>query len=477
MPLNKPNILFIAVDDLRPELGCYGNPLIRSPHIDALAKEGTLFKNHYTTVPTCGASRYALLSGKLPYSPEDISNHVFVKKNTYQPEKETPETFIHHLKRNGYHTVGIGKISHHPDGLVYNQAKGTDSISPELPYSWDEMIFNPGKWGNGQKAFFGYADGSNRNDLKKEVEPYEQADVSDEGYVDGLSANLASQKLKELRQNKKPFFLAVGFFKPHLPFNAPKKYWDLYDEDKIPLSNGSELPRGVHLSSLNNNGEFNQYKLGKEKPTLLKPASEQYARKLKHAYYASVSYVDAQVGKVLKTLKEEGLADNTIVILWGDHGWQLGDHRMWGKHTCFEKALHSPLIIRTPSNLSTKNATINRNVVSTVDIYPTIMDLTGLEMPYKTKGKSLKELLSVNHDGNRKDIAYSYFNKGISLRTEWYRLTRYQRQEKPAIELFDYKKDPYEMFNVAGEQKTLVDSLMPLLEDGNTGLYDVKIKN
>ncbi len=206
----------------------------------------------------------------------------------------------------------------------------------ELPNSWNEMLFEPGKWGTGWNAFFGYADGTNRNELKGETKPYEGADVNDESYPDGLTANLAIKKLKELAVKDQPFFLGVGFFKPHLPFNAPKKYWDLYDESKIPLTPSPDIPNNVNPASLHASGEFNGYKLGEEKAALSKPLSDAYARKLKHAYYAGVSYIDAQVGKVFNELKQLGLDKNTIIVVWGDHGWHLGDDRVWGKHTIAE---------------------------------------------------------------------------------------------------------------------------------------------
>ena len=258
---SKQNVLFIAVDDLRPELGCYGKDYVYSPNIDRLASEGVLFANHYANVPTCGASRYTLLTGRLPRIPSDANNDAIHKALSGQEEKEIPETFIHHLRRNGYYTIGIGKISHYPDGLLYGY---TDSVGQEreLPYSGDELVFDSGKWNTGWNAFFGYADGSNRQSRKRQVKPYESADVDDEGYPDGLTANLAIAKLRERKEYQKihpdePFFMGVGFFKPHLPFNSPKRYWDQYDNIDIPLSESPGLPSEVSLASLHSSGEFN----------------------------------------------------------------------------------------------------------------------------------------------------------------------------------------------------------------------------
>ena len=260
----KPNVLFIAIDDLRPELGCYGTNYIKSPNLDKLASSGTVFMNHFVQVPTCGASRFSMLSGMLPKTTGHLSNEAIHKYISGQPETSKPETFIHHLKRNGYYTVGIGKISHYADGLLYGY---TDPVGTEreLPHSWDELVFNPSIWGTGWNAFFGYANGENRQSLNRQVKPYEMGNVDDHGYPDGMTAALAVQKLKELSEKEKPFFLGVGFFKPHLPFNAPKKYWDLYDEKEIPLSPFPNIPENVNNASLHGSGEFNGYKLGEEK--------------------------------------------------------------------------------------------------------------------------------------------------------------------------------------------------------------------
>ncbi|MFW5773744.1 MAG: sulfatase-like hydrolase/transferase, partial [Tangfeifania sp.] len=291
-----PNVLFIAIDDLRPELGCYGNEHIHSPNIDKLAETSAVFTNHYVSVPTCGASRFSLLTGMLPKTKGHLSNDACRNFIPGKPETEKPETFIHHLRRNGYYTVGIGKISHYVDGLLYGY---TDPVGTEyeLPHSWDEMLLNPGKWGTGWNAFFGYADGENRQSRNKQVKPYEMADVPDNGYPDGLIAEQALEKLSELAKKDEPFFLGVGFFKPHLPFNAPKKYWDMYNEDEIPLSPNPFIPENINKASLHGGSEFNGYQLGEEKASLDGPVSDEYARKLRHAYFACVSYIDAQVGK------------------------------------------------------------------------------------------------------------------------------------------------------------------------------------
>ena len=466
----KPNILFVSVDDLRPELGCYGQDYIKSPNLDQLAEEGVLFKNHYVAVPTCGASRHSMLTGRLPRTKSDITNMASANALTGKPEGELPETFIHQLKRNGYYTVGIGKITHHPDGYVYGY---NDSVSDimELPHSWNEMLLDTDKWGTGHNAFFGYADGTNRNTLKGRVKPYEFAEVTDEGYPDGLIAKTAIDKLKMLKEKDQPFFLGVGFFKPHLPFNAPKKYWDLYNRSEIPLSPNPFLPENVHQSSLQNMGEFNNYKLGDEKATLDFPVSEEYARKLGHGYAACVSYADAQIGKVLNELKALGLDKNTVVIVWGDHGWHLGDHRIWGKHTLLDRAVRSTLIMKLPGNDRSRSV---EKIVSSIDIYPTLMELTQNEMPYETRGRSLISLVDNPLGDDWSEAAYSYFKTGISVRVPRYRMNLYEREDQPDIELFDHKIDPNETINIAGENPEIIEALMPIWEAGNTGVFEYK---
>lgn len=464
----KPNILFFFVDDLRPELHCYGDSLIRSPNMDRLARQGILFRHEFVTVPTCGASRYSMLTGSLPRNRGALSNdacrHFIGEAKTH----DVPETFIERLRNHGYYTVGIGKISHYADGKLYPYLGDPEGAPLELPHSWDEMLFDAGKWGTGWNAFFGYADGSNRNTRKNEVKPYECAEVPDSGYPDGLTAQLAVQKLRELAGKKQPFFLGVGFFKPHLPFNAPEKYWKLYNENKLPLTPSPDIPRNVNPASLHNSGEFNAYKLGEEHPTLENPVSDAYARKLRHAYFAAISYVDAQVGKVLGELDRQGLEDNTIVILWGDHGWHLGDDRVWGKHTIFEWALRSAFMMRVPG--MKQNAVCDK-IVSSVDIYPTLMELCGIRDTLPVDGKSFVPLLKHPDDPHWDEVAYSYFRRGISMRTSRYRLTHYFRNARPVTELYDHQADPYENRNIASARPELVDSLMKIWEKGNTGLF------
>lgn len=469
----RPNVLFIFVDDLRPELGAYGNRIIRTPNLDGLARQSRVFLNHYVQVPTCGASRFSLLTGRLPRTTAHLRNDAIEKFVSSRPEGDVPETFIHQLRRNGYFTVGIGKISHSADGLVYPYTGDPENASRELPHSWDELIFDSGKWGTGWNAFFGYADGSNRQGRGGMVKPYELAAAGDTAYVDGLTADLALDKLAQLSATNQPFFLGVGFFKPHLPFTAPKKYWDLYEESTLPLTPSPDLPHNTHAASFHNSGEFNSYKSGEEHPSLDHPVSEAYSRRITHAYYAAVSYVDAQIGRVLEALHRNGLDKNTIVVVWGDHGWQLGDYRVWGKHTLTDKALRSPLIIKVPGG---KSLPPSRQIVSTVDIYPTLMDLCNVAMPYAADGRSFAGLFTKRKTRKWDNVAYGYFNHGITIRTERFRLTRYFRPEEPVVELYDHRKDPHENKNVAASKPKEIRRLTPFLEKGNTGLFGASEK-
>lgn len=462
--IKKPNIVFIAVDDLRPDLGCYGNTFIQTPNIDKFASESLVYENHFVNVPTCGASRYSLLTGNRPTSNKHLANDVSEKLLSNQPEKEIPETFIHQLKRNGYHTVGIGKISHSVDGYVYGYNDQTSS-KRELPHSWSELLFDAGKWTTGWNAFFGYANGENRQSLKKQVRPYEMGLVDDDGYVDGLSANLAIKKLQELKNSSKPFFLGLGFFKPHLPFNAPKKYWDMYKQEDIPLSPTPFIPKNVNPKSLHDSHEINYgYLLTDEKPNKNTPVSDEYAKKLIHAYYACISYIDHQIGRVIDQINDLGLEKNTIIVIWGDHGWHLGDQNMWGKHTVFENALKSPLLIKVPGRKSSKRII---SPVETVDIYPSLLELCQVPIHHKIDGESI---INIDKKSNS-EVAYSFFNRGISLRTIRYRLTKYYRKEEPTIELYDHQNDPNEGINIAQDSPNIINELLPLIEKTYKEIY------
>jgi arylsulfatase A-like enzyme len=454
-----PNILFLAIDDLRPQLGAYGESYMHTPRLDGLAAEGRLFTRHYVQVPTCGASRFSLLTGVRPASAAHLRNSAFETLLSAHSASQ-PESFVHLFRQRGYYTAGLGKMSHMPDGKLY-EYNGEGDGAPEMPLSWNESWGPIGKWGTSWNAFFGYSDGNNRNMERGKYPAFERAAVADTALPDGLTAQRAIEMLQQLKDTT--FFLGVGFFKPHLPFTAPAKYWDLYDADSLPLSPNPEPPLGIAQEDLANNGEmFGNYR-HEEKGGKGIRISDESARELRHAYVAAVSYVDAQVGKVLDELDRLGLAENTIVVVWGDHGWHLGDHTVWGKHTTFERSLRSTLIVRSPDIQQPGLAT--DGLVESLDLYPTLLELAGIDsVPAYLTGSSFVPLLK-NPAQAGKQGAFGYWRGGRTLRTERYRITEYPGgEEKEArLELFDHETDPFETRNLAAEQPEIVAELLPRL--------------
>ena len=468
----RPNVLFICVDDLRPQLSCYGKDFMHTPHLDRLAAEGTVFTNHFVQVPTCGASRCSLLTGQRPHAPGRIGNHAFETLPRDVPVD--PVSMPHLFRQNGYRTVTIGKVSHSPTGrrcgtpsgrfdeagnLIYS---GVNDNELELPFAWDKAYGPTGEWGNPWSAFFGYAGGKTRSYTAKKSPAVEAADVPDTGYPDGLTAETAIQELRALKDD--PFFLAVGFFKPHLPFNAPKKYWDLYNRDEIPLAEHKDPPANVDLGlSLHPNGELVGRYAALSDPA---DATDEEARRLRHGYFACVSYVDAQIGRVLDELDRLGLRDNTIVVVWGDHGWHLGDLHVWGKHTTYEFSMRSALLMRVPG--VTQPGTRAAGLVESLDLYPTLADCCGLEIPEDLDGCSIAPVLrNPSHAG--KDGAFGYWvrgsNKAMTLRTARYRVVEWVDREGNVaqVELYDHETDSDETCNVAAEHRELTAALLEQL--------------
>jgi len=451
----KPNVLFIAIDDLRPELGAYGAKHIQSPNIDSLAASGLTFNHHYVAIPTCGASRYAMLTGRRPSESKAMNNDAFYPgKRTALSRKELPgaQSMPELFRRNGYFTSCIGKISHTPDGKVYEyNGKGTGE--DEVPLAWDELPTPYGKWKRGWGVFFAYAEGRHREDGSGYRPLMEFPDCGDSDLPDGMLADTAINALGRLKD--KPFFLALGFIKPHLPFVAPKKYWDLYEGKEIPLAPNKEKGSAWWHAS----GEFYGYKVPFEKQ---RPLPDEDARTARRAYFACVSYTDAQVGRVLAELKRLGLDKNAIVVLWGDHGWHLGDNQIWGKHSPLEFATRSPLIIRVPGMEHAGGTT--DALVETVDIFPTLVDLCDpafTRLEFKPGGVSLVPVLK-NPGLHGKTAAISDWNKARSIRTQDHRLIF---GGKEPAELYDYRTDPYEKKNIAAENPDLVEKLLKLAED------------
>lgn len=460
----KPNILFISIDDLRPQLGAYGESHMLTPNLDQLASEGRVFNRHYVQVPTCGPSRACLLTGKNLTSTADISHRHLAQQLAEKPEPQSPETFLHHFKRNGYQTIGMGKISHNGEGRFGGKDKAKSKAN-ELPHSWSEFIRDPENSKRGQSdPLHCYAVGNRFQDDKL---PFEMLDLPDEAYPDGRLANLASAKLKKLAQSEKPFFMTVGFYKPHLPFTAPKKYWDLYERSEIPLAPSPALPKDLSDVFTHPSSEFyQQYRGNREKAEAGKQLSPEYSREILHANFAATSYVDAQVGKVLDQLKSTGLSKNTIVIVWSDHGWCLGDHTIWGKHTVLERALRSVLMVKLPTTPLPGKAT--SQLVATIDLYPTLCELAGLPTPADLAGKSFVPLIK-DPEAKTRDEVLSYWRDTLSLRTDRYHFALYDNGKQKELMLFDHQNDPNETTNIAATQPQIVAQLMPKLRALNKG--------
>jgi len=435
----KLNVLFIAVDDLRPELGCYGKEYMHTPNIDNLASKGRVFRNHFVHCAACGPSRSTLLSGRRTLS-WDIFREI--RESGSKPDGifSLPQLF----KENGYLTVCIGKISHQPGGVI-------DSVQKihEVPYSWNKAYAPVGEWKYPWNAFFSYSEGKSRPRKYNEAtkSPFEAADVSDIGYADGLNSEEAIKQLQKLKDTT--FFLAVGFYKPHLPFNAPKRYWDLYNPENIPEAVYKELPKNVKSNiCLHGNHESYEPRTHYLWPndTSNYEITKERGKILKHGYCAAVSYIDAQIGKVLDALEELGLDENTIVILWGDHGWQLGEHALWCKHANFKTSLNAPLVIKAPGF---KGQLKTKGLVEFIDIYPSLCELAGLSLPDQLHGKSFVPLLK-DSELLWENAVYSRFHKGESVITNRYLYTEWFDKEGNSIDrmIFDHEKDPEENINI-----------------------------
>ncbi len=450
---SRPNVLFIAVDDLRPQLGCYGHDEIISPNIDRLAREGLLFERTYCQQAICMSSRASLMSG---YRPD--KGGIFKNGALYEHVPDALPVNQHFLDQ-GYEAVSLGKIFHHRS----DEKRG-----------WSREAFHPkGNWeGRGYltpeaiAAVDAYTE-AHPNAHRQGLGPaFERAEVPDNAYADGMIADQAIAELNRLQDQ--PFFLAVGFKKPHLPFCAPEKYWALYDEDEIRLADNPFTPKGAPREALTSWEELRGYAGMPEKGGM----PDGLARKLIHGYYACVSYVDAMIGRVLDELDRLGLRGNTVVVLWGDHGWKLGEHGMWCKHTNFELDTHVPLIVSAPGMRARGGRT--RALTEFVDIYPTLCDLAGLDKPDHLEGLSMAPLLD-DPDQAWKEAAYSQYPRGstmgYSVRTDRYRYTEWRRAKDGEVrtrELYDHEKDPAENVNVVPDpgRRAVVERHSALLRKG-----------
>lgn len=456
---NRYNVLFIAIDDLRPELGCYGVAAAQSPHLDRLAPTAVLFKRHYVQVATCGASRYALLTGRSPAtSGVTRSNDAAYRgksalQRTQQPAAQSmPELF----RRSGYRTLCIGKISHTPDGRVFGY-NGAGDGRHELPNAWDELPTPFGPWKRGWGIFFAYAGGKHREDGGGHKNLMDFTAELDNNLPDGLLASTAIDRLRALKTANTPFFMGLGFFKPHLPFVAPKQDWDAFENVDIPLPPAGKIDSPYWHGS----GEFYKYDTPYKKTRPLSPDAQRTARR---AYYACVRYADRQVGRVLKALDDLELSQNTIVVVWGDHGWHLGEQQIWAKHSPFERANRSVLMMRVPG--LSRPGLQTAALAETIDLYPTLVDLCQpkfKQTQWPLDGKSLAPILTGEATQVRR-AAISYWGNAISVRTDTHRLiVGKSRKGTPYTALYDLSDNPDSMQNVADAQPETVERLRRFL--------------
>jgi arylsulfatase A-like enzyme len=419
-PEQKPNVLFLFVDDLRPSLGSYGFPDVKSPNIDQLAEEGIQFNRAYCNVPVCGASRASLMTGLRPHWPDRFRNYLS------RADEECPNTITlpEHFVNNGYIAISNGKVFHHQDD--------TEEAWSEPPWKPDTTtVINFSNVNYLDSASIAYIN------PKSGAGPYfEAAEAPDSLYFDGKVTRKAISDLRRLSKQDKPFFLAVGFHKPHLPFNAPKKYYDLYDS--VEIADNRFLPEGLPAQSRNSREIFVYGRLDHYN-------SLDFHYEARHAYLACVSFVDEKIGQIMNTLKELNLDENTVVVLIGDHGWHLGEHNYWGKHNTLHNALHTPLIIKAPGY---KHGEIEQ-VVEFVDIYPTLCDLTGIPKPDHLKGESMTSIMQGDAE-YWKNIAFTEWQGARNVVTDRYSYSYwFEERHKGAKMLFDLETDPRENKNVA----------------------------
>ena len=470
----KPNVLFVIVDDLKPILGCYEDPFVKTPNIDRFAKEGVVFTNAYCQQAVCGPSRASFLTGMRP----DYTGvwDLETEMRNINPEILSMPQFF---KQNGYETAGIGKVF---DSRSVDE--NIDNPSWSIPFYKKSNDYYPKEMGKAKGRYrdlkvleeiekyekIGEAKGLTKKELSNFIKinakpSVESLDIPDNAYIDGATVLHSKDILKILKENAKPFFFAVGITKPHLPFAVPKKYWDLYDRDEIQLAEFRENANNSPLVAYHGAGELYKYtdipplaSFSDVKGGMELPIEKQ--KELIHGYYASVSYADALIGKILDTLEALDLKDNTIVTIIGDHGWHLGDHNLWCKHSNFEQATRIPMIFKIPGVKASKT----RALAEAVDIFPTLCDATGIKIPEQLQGVSLMPVL-METKSKVKDYAVSQYRRGknmrtfgYSIRTERYRLTLWMKDfyrlyepfHKGYIvsgELYDYDNDPLETEN------------------------------
>ena len=471
---DKKNILFIAVDDLKPNLGCYGDKSVFSPHIDKLAERGTVFFNNHCQQAVCAPSRASLLTGLRP-----DNTKVWDLKTIMRDYVPDVVTLPQYLKQNGYVTVALGKIF---DSRSVD--KGMDTLSWSVPYykankyNYDPIYGSPysGRWQlpatkkeieklSVEADKLNLKNSSKLNYVLGHIKPStEEADLPDDAYPDGQYTMMAKKCIGELSKGNTPFFLAVGFHKPHLPFTAPKKYWDLYNREDFRLAQWQEKPENGPDIAMHNWEELKSYTDINENIDKSGNLNSSKQLELIHGYYACVSYIDKQIGELIDELQKKDLAQNTIIVLWGDHGWHLGDHGLWCKHSNYEQATRSPLIIVSPEIEGGRKVS---SPTEFIDIFPTINELVGLPSFDALEGQSLLPVME-GKTGAVKDYAISQYPRGksimgYSLRNDQYRYVEWFDKgsvdnrdittwKTVAVELYDYQKDPDETKNIVFEE-------------------------
>ncbi len=438
------NVLFIAVDDLRPELGCYGAAHMKTPHLDRLASQGMLFERAYCQVAVCNPSRSSVLSGTRPDTTGVLDNQHFMR-----PNMPDVVTLPQHFKNHGYTSLSLGKIFHHSE-----REPGDD------PQSWSEPAWYHGEpykhWFTQESLDYVKqlkAQPKDQQPKQLRAAPFEAADEPDASYPDAQTAAKAIETLQRLKAEAKPFFLGVGFVKPHLPFTCPQNYWDLYPESSIQLAANTQRPKDAPEHAFHNNYELRSYGTVPENG----PISVAMALKLIRGYRACVSFMDAQLGRVLDELDRLGLRENTLIVLWGDHGYHLGENGLFTKMTNFEHGTRVPLLVSRPGMKTAGQR--SKALVELVDLYPTLAQLCDLPLPKHLEGTSFAPLLE-NPDQLWKKAAFSQYlrtgkppHTGRSLRTDRWRYTEWHdlKGKPTGVELYDELNDPQETVNLAGD--------------------------
>ncbi|WP_395746485.1 sulfatase [Prosthecobacter sp.] len=453
------NVLFIASDDMRPQLGCYGDPTVKSPNIDALAKRGMVFQRSYVQQALCSPSRISMLSGRYP-----ATTGIFEIGRTLRTTMPDITTLPQHFKNNGYHTRSLGKIYH--EGID-DEASWTvppwRSKKPRTSAATQEAVK---KYIQDAKAKGIAIPDKGKGSRMSAVPAFEAVECGDDDLLDGDCASNAIAQLREHAKNPaQPFFLAVGFSNPHVPWISPKKYWDLYDRSQLPLATNTFLPKGAPEFAATSGNDFRWY-AGVPEGELPEP----YARECLHGYCAAISYVDAQVGRLLAALDETGLAKNTIVVFWSDHGYYMGEHTWWGaKHNNYEGATRNCLVIATPGMKHAGEKT--DALAQSVDLAPTLTELCGLPANTGFQGRSLKPVLD-DPAATVNDAAYSWYPKagylGLTMRTDKWRFVEWTKPGAATeYELYNMMHDPQNNLNVAAkpEHVKIIEALSKRLRE------------